>query len=432
MNHYILDYLELSKSKLNPEYLEFVFNSFIVSSQPEFIFKNLSSFIRFGIAIVRKTENQSNNNKIIKNASFIKNIGEALNSIENLDVSNFDSKQLLLDTFYKITASVESSSFCVSCYETYVEIVAKYCDIKQTNCFLGSIISRMLPNHQFEQYSAKLLNILSRLVQVANLRHFHLKFYSMSNLMPFLDLLNKENERKTAAKIIVEGFICSLDNYNDSKKDDSLPQAGLDSDPVLLNSLVHLCKIMHDSINVLSLEDEIRQFSTLIIGFIRRVDFDQDFENQLNFYVECRASFCNLDSVLCFLVHKVNGLAMQTHRVVKGYHSKRTISFVNGCIAYSYITIASIEEITTRMELYLNSASVALINVCLGQADSFIKSAITLLNELPSYREGSDGKRYCNDTFFFQFASQLMSILIVVPVSHFRFESHSISLHSFL
>ena len=37
-------------------------------------------------------------------------------------------------------------------------------------------------------------------------------------------------------------------------------------------------------------------------GFVRKVDFGHDFEQQLSFYVDVRGNFSNLDAVLIFLV----------------------------------------------------------------------------------------------------------------------------------
>ena len=52
----------------------------------------------------------------------------------------------------------------------------------------------------------------------------------------------------------------------------------------------------------LTLNDEKRATGQLVTGFVRKIDYGRDFEQQLNFYVEARASFCNLDPVLVCLV----------------------------------------------------------------------------------------------------------------------------------
>ena len=54
--------------------------------------------------------------------------------------------------------------------------------------------------------------------------------------------------------------------------------------------------------SALTLNDDIRSIGQLIIGFIRTISFGRDFEQQLGFYVEARASFSNIDSVLVYLV----------------------------------------------------------------------------------------------------------------------------------
>ena len=54
--------------------------------------------------------------------------------------------------------------------------------------------------------------------------------------------------------------------------------------------------------SALTLEDEKRVIASLLCGFIRRVSFGRDFEQQLSFYVEARASFSNLDPVLVTLI----------------------------------------------------------------------------------------------------------------------------------
>ena len=57
-----------------------------------------------------------------------------------------------------------------------------------------------------------------------------------------------------------------------------------------------LAKILHNSIDALSLDDHRRQTSQLITGFIHRVNFGADFEKHLTFFVECRAAFPKLEA----------------------------------------------------------------------------------------------------------------------------------------
>jgi hypothetical protein len=80
--------------------------------------------------------------------------------------------------------------------------------------------------------------------------------------------------------------------------------------------------------SALTLDDEVRIISSLICGFLRTVSYGRDFEQQLNFYVDARAAFSNLDSVIAHLVQCVNQLAMETRRIVRGKHLRKTAAFV--------------------------------------------------------------------------------------------------------
>lgn len=54
--------------------------------------------------------------------------------------------------------------------------------------------------------------------------------------------------------------------------------------------------------SALTLDDERKMISNLISGFVRKISFGRDFEQQLSFYVEARSNFTNLDMVLIELV----------------------------------------------------------------------------------------------------------------------------------
>lgn len=67
-----------------------------------------------------------------------------------------------------------------------------------------------------------------------------------------------------------------------------------------------LCGILHDSVNALTPEDEYKQIGEILCNVMRKVNYGRDFEEQLNFFVEARSAFSNIDIVLAELVQVGN------------------------------------------------------------------------------------------------------------------------------
>ena len=361
----------------------------------------------------------------------------------------------------------------LSVLDTWAEIVAGRYGLAEVNELLGDVVAAFSSGGGGDSSSsssnssssppsaAALFSVLAKVVRHGAERFHYSAFFSMSNLMAYLDLLHGgasgagsgktsetvndgEQLRVDACKLLVEAFIRSFNSSNSTSSpkpfsnasteesedlgeeesadsDLATSAAATTADPVILNSLSFLCKSMHDSITALTLEDDKRQMAALIIGFLRRVSYGRDFEAQLAFLVEARASFAgHLDAVLAWLVQAVARLAMETHAIVGGHHTKRTAAFVNGCIAYAYITVPSIEEAPTRLWLYLTAAQVTLVNGALPQTDAFLKAAITLLRQLPPTTGGGgpgDVAPLSNDDFLVSYVGVMLSTLLVVPVS---------------
>ena len=102
----------------------------------------------------------------------------------------------------------------------------------------------------------------------------------------------------------------------------------------------------------------------------------------LNFYVECRRNFSNLDRVVEELVVLTCALANKTLAVMRGKHNKRTSGFVKGCVAFLHITIPSLSSPLKRLQLYTLAGEVALVNQLLPQADALYRVAITAIPEV--------------------------------------------------
>uniref|UniRef100_A0A669CA17 VPS35 endosomal protein-sorting factor-like n=1 Tax=Oreochromis niloticus TaxID=8128 RepID=A0A669CA17_ORENI len=305
----------------------------------------------------------------------------------------------ILNEAWKVITKVRSPQDYINCAEIWVEFTCRHFTKREVNTILADIIKHMTPDRAFEDAYPQLQTVIP--VQSVEL-HFQFLLFSVlqERFLPFLDMFQKDSVRVEVCKSIMEVFIKH--------------QVELTRDPVILNAMLHICKTMHDSVNALTLEDEKRSLALLIIGFIRMVSFGRDFEQQLSFCVEARATFCNLEPVLVQLIHTVNQLAMETRRVMRGNHSRKTAAFVRACAAYSFITIPSLSSIFSRLSLYLLSGQVALANQCLSQADAFLKAAVSILPEVPR-SISVEGKLRSSESFLLDFINSFLATLLVIP-----------------
>ncbi|XP_044159750.1 VPS35 endosomal protein-sorting factor-like isoform X2 [Bufo gargarizans] len=317
-------------------------------------------------------------------------------SLALADPPEIDRLQILNEA-WKVITKLKIPQDYINCAEVWVEYTCRHFTKREVNTILADVIKHMTPDRAFEEAYPQLQSIITKVIA-----HFHdfSVLFSVEKFLPFMDMFQKESVRVEVCKCIMEAFIKH--------------QQEVTKDPVILNALLHVCKTMHDSVNALTLEDEKRTLAHLINGFVRMVSFGRDFEQQLSFYVEARALFCNLEPVLVQLIHSVNHLAMETKKVMKGNHSRKTASFVRACVAFCFITIPSLTSIFSRLNLYLHSGQVALANQCLSQADAFFKAAVSLVPEVPK-AINIDGKLRSSEAFLLEFLSNLFSTLLVVP-----------------
>lgn len=82
--------------------------------------------------------------------------------------------------------------------------------------------------------------------------------------------------------------------------------------------------------------------------------------------------YIDYTAIFCIYVQCVNRLSVDTRKIVRGHHTRRTSAFVRACAAFCFITIPSLTLVHTRLQLYLLSGQVALLNQCLGQGASRI------------------------------------------------------------
>ncbi|XP_053669641.1 VPS35 endosomal protein sorting factor-like [Anopheles nili] len=378
------DILQRCKEKKYPALLLY---SMLQSSRPEFIASRATYFVQILSSVSMEG---------FSRGQLLRLLGGILSHTPPPCEQRMD---VLLNATKTITSMTNIDEY-VQCAEMWAQYTSQFFGLNEIDGFIATVLRQLTPNRIYEQHYHELQMIVDKVVSNAQDIHGVL---ALEHFLPLLDLFQKESIKITVCKNIL---VC----YRNATHSDT----SIISDPVVTNALMHISRVLNDSVNALTGEDERRQISSLICHFVRKVDFGRDFEQQLAFYVEARAVLSNLDSALSMLIHSVNRLATSTRRIVKGQHTQKTAAFVKACAAYCFITIPSIIDVQMRMDLYMQSGQVALLNVCLQHADSCFEAALNLIPSVPRTVE-VDGKIHSTEGYVQTFAVNFLSTLVIVP-----------------
>ncbi|KAI7697380.1 hypothetical protein SSS_07599 [Sarcoptes scabiei] len=128
----------------------------------------------------------------------IKNIGQSLLKEEDFFQKYLIDKDEVFAKFSAITKLLRSKSEYITCIEIWSEIYAKFNDVNSINNFLGDIIENL--SCDYENFGSQLLNILTKIIIHGRKSSDHDAFYSMNNLMPFLDLFQRDDYKLKLVK----------------------------------------------------------------------------------------------------------------------------------------------------------------------------------------------------------------------------------------
>ncbi|KAJ6813205.1 UPF0505 protein [Iris pallida] len=146
------------------------------------------------------------------------------------------------------------------------------------------------------------------------------------------------------------------------------------SDPTTIQLLFEISQALNDSIDISYTNDDCQLKAHLITSFVQKVDFGAEREHHLTFLIECRAAFGRINELKDTLVHLSNSLAVKAVKSMT-----KCLNFLKACMAFNEVTIPSISSTARRMNLYIETAEVALLGGLVSHAEGLLTSAISCL-----------------------------------------------------
>ncbi|XP_050138630.1 uncharacterized protein LOC126614962 isoform X1 [Malus sylvestris] len=293
-----------------------------------------------------------------------------------------------------------------SVVDKVIQVIIEYDGLDDYLKVVDAFVDIVLHNHMDDHLSSILEGISKRACtkgiaddELATLQSILVKLlsyckdiediFSMNHFLKILDLMYGNSRSIVNIHILDMGI-----------------RKGCIRDPRTIQFLLEISQALHHDENFVNLKDD-NQPARLISQFVSLVDYGAEIESQLAFLVECRGTFGSIRGHKETLIHSSNCLA------IKALKDAKHLSFVKSCIAFSEVTLPSISSQIRQLNLYLETAEVALLGGLVSHSDGLIDSAINCLQSL----DVMDGSRLPIDAdAVLSSVQKLFSFLVMVPV----------------
>ncbi|KAI3456903.1 hypothetical protein Pfo_013566 [Paulownia fortunei] len=338
------------------------------------------------------------------------NAVEILNLIECTDDSSFDQSlnfKLLghrlcerVPEVSRVHLVVDKIIQVLSCFDTldaYLMVADAYLDIifenqlgTSLNVILDGIFERAREEKIGENELVMLESIfLKFLTHFANIENI----LALSHFVDILDMMHGSSRNS------INMHILSMATRN-----------GQIRDPTVIEVLLEVAQALYDGLDFSNMKKDDYQHPTRVISrFVYMVDHGTEVESHLRFLAQCRGAFASISELQEMLVHSSNNLAVRAMR-----DGNSSISFVKACLAFNEVTIPAIPTNLRQLNLYLETAEVALLGGFISHSDGLINAAVNRLQNLDSV----NGVRMAEDVdWIISLICKLCAMLVMVPGS---------------
>ncbi|CAK9181075.1 unnamed protein product [Ilex paraguariensis] len=295
---------------------------------------------------------------------------------------------VVMDKVLEVVSQYNSLDEYSKVVDPYMDIVLQNQMDNYLNVILDGIFERACNEGVTKNSLASLQSILVKL-----LTHFNNSdvIFALNHFIEILDVMHG------SSRSIVSIHILNIATRN-----------GCVRDPTTIQLLFEVSQVLHDGIDFSnSRNNDNQQPAHLISQFVHMVDYGSEVERHLTFLLECREAFGSISELKETLIHSSNRLAIKAMKEGKNHYS-----FVRSCLAFSEVTIPSIQSLFMQLNLYLETAEVALLGGLVSHSDGLIDSAIICLQNF----DVVDGLQMLSNVDGIPSLTQkLCSLVVLVP-----------------
>ncbi len=310
------------------------------------------------------------------------------------------------------SASFDQNLFIEGC-TLMAEILMKFHNEEIQDRFFESVLSNFKVLFSSKTFDKKMFSKLEYfLCSIVKKMHNSSNILNIENFLIFIDNFQRDVKLNICYTILQQVIMEDKKTIND---------------PYLSYVLLKIIKYIHDCLlfnrNMLEKKEDTniennkiyQDVEELIVLMINKLDFGFDYESYFNFLCEIRANIYEMQRVIVRVLMEVHKICHNTFSILNGKNTKKSLRFVKVCIAFCQITIPSVKSKEKRVSLFIDTASIALSNNLISEADSILKNAITLLSEILNENEFNSKMNILKSSFLLNQIKKLISLLIVVP-----------------
>lgn len=258
----------------------------------------------------------------------------------------------------------------IKSFHSLISFTNHYIGQREVDKLVSEFTNKIQSEHGYSYHCQTISAIIKTLFSNKSTLSDYKLLTSSQQCTRLIDYLRKDNYRLEVSQWILETMRSTV-KMNSRKANISI------TDKSTINIIMKLCAAINDSLSFFVTDDDCKHLSQLVIFFLELISIS-DHKEKLDFFSRLRGSSGNLE-LTEYLSRQVLNLAVDSQNTgAKSSHKK---NFLNGCLAFVFVSIPAIKDEMPRLVLILDGCRLALEHTSLSMADYFVGQTIIYLDE---------------------------------------------------